>query len=97
MEFAINPNGDPITGLTEFNGQLVIYKNHSRYRLQGDSPDTFTLIPSQSAKGNIAPLGIAPANNLQFFVSTEGIELLNAVENTSAIEGIPLSRILNIA
>lgn len=48
----------------------------------------------ESNKGSIAPLSIVNGNNLQFFLSDEGIEMFNFLEQSSLDEALPISLII---
>lgn len=90
----VDPDGDMITGIVSNQDRLVLYKQYSRFLLTGGTPELFQLRRMESNKGAIAPLSIVNGNNLQFFLSDEGIEMYNFLEQSSLTEALPISLII---
>lgn len=90
----IDQDGDQITGMVSNQDRLVVYKQYSRFLLTGWTPELFNLRRMESNKGSIAPLSIVNGNNLQFFLSDEGIEMFNFLEQSSLDEALPISLII---
>jgi hypothetical protein len=74
--------------------RLVAYKQYSRFLLTWWIPELFNLRRMESNKGSIAPQSIVNGNNLQFFLSDEGIEMFNFLEQSSLDEAMPISLII---
>lgn len=90
----IDQDWDQITGMVSNQDRLVVYKQYSRFLLTGWTPELFNLRRMESNKGSIAPLSIVNGNNLQFFLSDEGIEMFNFLEQSSLDEALPISLII---
>lgn len=70
-------DGEEITGLAVLYGNLIIFKRHSIYLLQGDSPDNFVLSKLNAAVGCVSPYSVLAVDNLVYFVSDKGLYGMN--------------------
>lgn len=76
VENFINVNvsdGDQITGLVEFGGNLYIFKNRSIYRLSGSDPADFYLVQVVPDIGAVGQRAIVSTGGGMYFVSTDGV------------------------
>ena len=80
-----------LDSLWEISWRIVVWTDFGRLSVVWDNPDNFQVVPSTSHKWCIAPGSIANWNNVLFYLSHEGIELLNSIENATVTEGISLS------
>ena len=90
----VDQDWDKITSLKANQDRLIIYKQNSRHRLIGASPDFFQLVQSDSHKWAISSNSVCNWNNLQFFLSYEWIEMYNTLENSTLEEWLPISNII---
>jgi hypothetical protein len=86
----INLSGD-LQGISEIHGKVVVYSTYGRVTVIGSSPDNYEVIPTLSYKGCIAPGSISSGNNVEFYLSHEGIEYLQSIENATVTEGMSMS------
>ena len=91
----LDPDWDKITWIITNQDRVIIYKQHSRFRLVGSTPEFFELIKADSNKWAIAPKSICGWNNLQFFLSEDWIEMYNTLENSNLEEWLPISFSIN--
>lgn len=84
-------DGDAITGMYSFNDQLVIFKDHSTWVLQGSSPTDFTLRKATDEAGAIHSrsvvvaknsLGQVDRNGFFFFDGVRAVLLSEKIDNT---------------
>lgn len=79
-----------ITGLTEFNGYIIILKEKSAFTISGKSKEDFVLSPLNVATGCIAPRTVVRGNNMVYWLSKEGVYYLTSPQN-QIIRAEPLS------
>ncbi len=72
--------GDPVTALAVLSSMLVIFKKHSLYRLIGDRPSNFTVERIASLTGDPAPMAMAVAGDVLYFLTNEGLFCFNGVD-----------------
>lgn len=77
-------DGDEITGLAILYGNLIVFKRHSVYIIQGDSPSNFVVSKTNAAVGCVSPYSVISVDNLVYFVSDKGLYALN-LSNTKQI------------
>lgn len=70
-------DGDVITGLVEWGGNLYIFKSKSIYRLSGTDPSDFYLACVVPDKGAVGQRAIVSTGSGIFFVSMDGVYLFN--------------------
>lgn len=70
-------DGDEITGFAILYGNLIVFKRHSIYIVQGDSPDSWVVSKTNSAVGCVSPYSIVGVDNLVYFVSDKGLYAMN--------------------
>lgn len=76
--FAPSPkSGDPITGITVFQDNLVVFTRKTKYVLYGDDPGNFVLRQSSGKKGAVSQAVIATSPNHIYFLSDDGIYRYN--------------------
>lgn len=80
--------------IKEISDQMVVHSEYGRARIVGNSPDNYQVIPSMTNKWVVSPGSVASGNNIQYFLSHEGIENLNTIENATVTEGISLTDIM---
>lgn len=72
-------DGDGITCLRPFMGELTIFKRRSIHSLRGTSPDDFRLDELDSKIGCVGPKAACLVGSKIFFVSDEGIYIYNGM------------------
>lgn len=86
-------DGDAITGLQILNDQLAIYKDHSCWMLQGDSPTNFTLRKATDEAGTVSgkstvisknSAGILDRNGYFFFDGARVVLASEKIQGTLA-------------
>lgn len=70
-------SGDPITGITVFQDNLVVFTRKTKYTLFGDDPGNFVLRQSSGKKGAVSQDVIASDPNYIYFLSDDGIYRYN--------------------
>lgn len=70
-------DGDEITGLAILYGNLIVFKRHSIYIIQGDAPESWVISKTNSAVGCVSPYSIVGVDNLVYFVSDKGLYAMN--------------------
>lgn len=90
----LDPDWDKITWIIANQDKVIIYKQHSRFKLIWSTPEFFELVKSDSNKWAIAPRSICSWNNVQFFLSESGIEMFSVLENSTIDEWLPISTII---
>ncbi len=72
-------DGDPITGLAILYGNLIVFKRHSIYIVQGTVLEGSTAVVSgtNAAVGCVSPYSVVSIENLVYFVSDKGLYALN--------------------
>lgn len=70
-------DGDEITGLAILYGNLIVFKRHSIYIVQGDAPENWVISKTNSAIGCVSPHSIVGVDNLVYFVSDKGLYAMN--------------------
>ena len=91
----LDPDWDKITWIVTNQDRVIIYKQHSRFRLVWSTPEFFELVKSDSNKWAIAPRSICSWNNYQFFLSEDWIEMYNVLESSNLEEWLPISYLIN--
>lgn len=85
----IPDGGTQITGITSFNGNLIVFKDHGLFILSGYSTDTFQLIPISLKHGCVNPLAFAELDGvLYFFDGTMGLFAFDGVRLQNLFEPI---------
>lgn len=77
-------DGDEITGFAILYGNLIVFKRHSIYIVQGDDPTTWVVSKTNSAVGCVSPYSVIGVDNLIYFVSDKGLYAMN-LSNSSQI------------
>lgn len=80
-----------LLGISQINGRVTVYSDFWRLSVVWDNPDNFQVVPNLSSKGSISAGSIASWNNVEYYLSHEGIEFLNAIEWATVTEWISLS------
>lgn len=80
-----------ITCIKNIKWQVIIYGETNRAKLIWDSPDNFRIENDMTHKWAISWWSVANWANIQFFLSNEGIELLNAIDNATLSDWISKS------
>lgn len=76
--FAPSPkSGDPITGVTVFQDNLVIFTRKTKYILFGDDPGNFVLRQSSGKKGAVNQDVIKADPNYVYYLSDDGVYRYN--------------------
>lgn len=70
-------DGDEITGLAVLYGNLIVFKRHSIYIVQGDAPENWVVSKTNSAVGCVSPYSVVGVDNLVYFVSDKGLYAMN--------------------
>lgn len=66
-------SGDPITGLTVFQDNLIIFTRKTKYVLYGEDPGNFVLRQSSGKKGAINQAVIASDPNFIYYLADDGV------------------------
>jgi len=77
--------------ISEVSGRIVVYADFWRLSIVWDNPDNFQVIPTKSTKWTLSAGSIASWNNVEYYLSHEGIEFLQSVEWSTVTEWISLS------
>jgi len=80
-----------IQNISIINNRAIIYSEYGRVSLLWDNIWNFKISSSSSHKWSIAPHWIAEWNNIEFYLSHEGVEFLNSIETATVTEGISMS------
>lgn len=70
-------SGDPITGLTVFQDNLVVFTRKTKYVLFGDDPGNFVLRQSSGKKGSVNQACISSDSNYIYFLADDGVYRYN--------------------
>jgi hypothetical protein len=86
---------DRVTGLLQFQGELVVFTQSSIWLVSGNSPAT--LFPRRTIvdRGCLAPFSIVPVDNLIYFLSENGVyayDLAQVFEISRPVKPIWLTR-----
>lgn len=73
-------DGEPITGIREINGVLVIFKTSSTHILTGNAPSNFTLRQINPEIGCVAPYSIGANDREIFFAANDGFYACNGTQ-----------------
>jgi len=73
-------DGDEITCLKQFIGELIIFKRRSTHTLKGISLDDMQLQELDSMMGAVGPRAVAQYKNQLFVVSDQGIQRFNGIK-----------------
>jgi len=80
-----------VVAIKNIKWRVILYWLNNRAELLWDTPDTFYISNSATHKWALSWGSISNWSNVQFFLSSEWIELLNAIDNASATEGVSVS------
>ena len=80
--------GDPITGITVFQDNLIIFTEKTKYILYGDDPGNFVLRQSSGREGCVANKTIAKDPNYVYFLSNDGVYRFNGSQDQLMSDGI---------
>lgn len=80
-----------ITGIKAIRWQVVVYWENNRARIMGDNPDNFYVVKDMTHQGAISRGSIANWNNQQFYLSKQGIEVLEAVDTATPLSWLSIS------
>ena len=69
----IGADSDPITGLVALSNQLVIFKRDSVYRLLGDRPDNYRILPLNAAMRQPVHTSIVRYGDALYFLTDGGM------------------------
>lgn len=69
----IGTDSDPITGIFALSNQLVIFKRDSVYRLLGDRPDNYRILPLNAAMLQPVHTSIVRYGDVLFFLTDGGM------------------------
>ena len=72
-------DGDVITGMEKFLGELIIFKRRSIHTLRGTSLDDFLMDELESSIGCVGPRAKARHGTAIYFVSDEGLCVFNGM------------------
>jgi hypothetical protein len=72
-------SSDPIVGLAALSNQLVIFKEHSVYRLLGDRPGNFTIEEVDSRAERTANTAVVKCGDALYFMTAGGLACFNGV------------------
>lgn len=75
--FVDRDDGEAITGLKTYQGQLIVWKKTSIYVLDGDGPTTFQLRKIISGIGCLSPHTVAASPEGVYFLGLDGVYLYN--------------------
>lgn len=70
-------SGDPITGITVFQDNLIVFTRKTKWVLFGDDPGNFVLRQSSGKKGAVNQDVIASDPNYVYFLSDDGVYRYN--------------------
>lgn len=70
-------DGDKITGMKIYNGNLVVFKSNSFFVLSGDDPDNFSIREVSTEYGCLSNRAIAVYNDIMLFLDRKGIVQFN--------------------
>jgi hypothetical protein len=85
FNFDIRTNdGEPVSALKAYNGNLLIFKYSSYHLLTGDSPDNFVLTQVSNEYGCLSNRAVAEYNDILVFLDKKGIVEFNGA-NTQII------------
>lgn len=73
--------GDPITGLTVFQDNLIVFTRNTKYVLFGDDPGNFVLRQSSGKKGAVCQAVIKSDPNHIYFLSDDGVYRYNGSQD----------------
>jgi hypothetical protein len=73
--------GDPITGITVFQDNLIIFTRKTKYILFGDDPGNFVLRQASGKKGAVNQAVIKSDPNYVYFLSDDGIYRFNGSQD----------------
>jgi len=73
--------GDPITGMTVFQDNLVIFTRNTKYILFGDDPGNFVLRQASGKKGAVNNAVIKSDPNYIYFLSDDGVYRFNGSQD----------------
>ena len=79
-------DGDVVTSLQKFLGELVVFKRRSVHSLAGTSLDDFRLNEIDSRIGCVGPFAVVASGMYLYFVSDEGICVFNGMKVTNLSE-----------
>ena len=86
FEVGNNQNGDYAQGLASIGSLLVLFKNYTTWVVYGDTPNDF-LIRKLFDIGCIAPLSIAKAYGMVFWLSEQGVYVFSGAQPTNISDG----------
>ena len=73
----IGNDSDPVTGLFALSNQLVIFKRDSVYRLLGDRPENFRILPLNAAMRQPVHTSVIRYGDVLFFLTDGGMYLFD--------------------
>lgn len=73
--------GDPITGLTVFQDNLIVFTRKTKYVLFGDDPGNFVLRQSSGKKGAVCQSVIRSDPNYVYFLADDGVYRYNGSQD----------------
>lgn len=73
--------GDPITGITVFQDNLVLFTRNTKYILFGDDPGNFVLRQASGKKGAVNNAVIKSDANYIYFLSDDGVYRFNGSQD----------------
>ncbi len=76
-------DGDEITCLFKYIGELIIFKRRSTHTLKGTSLDDFTLQELDSRVGAVGPRAVAQKDMYLYVVGEEGLYVFNGMKYTN--------------
>lgn len=85
-----------VKSIKNIQWKIVVYFQNARVDVIWDTPDSFSVNYIFTHKWAIAGWSVANWNNMQFFLSHEWIEMLNAVDNHTIKEWLSLSDSLDL-
>lgn len=80
-----------IKAIKNIKWQVIIYWESNRAKLIWDNPDNFEIINDSTHKWALSWWSVANWNNVQFFLSEEWVEQLNAIDNATNLEWVSIS------
>lgn len=79
-------DGDKLTGLAIYLGDLLIFKKYGIYRLTGTSLDDFRAESVEKMNGAVCQEGIVVYNPYVYYIGERGIFKWNGINSTNIIE-----------
>lgn len=73
-------DGDVVTGIIAYRGNLVVFKRRQIYQILGSSELDFEVRNTHTDRGCVAPMSIASVDNKIFFLSEDGVYVFDGAQ-----------------